>query len=164
MKISLIVAYSQNKAIGLNNRMLWRLRDDFKNYKKITMGHCLIMGRKTFESIGSPLPGRTSIVISRNKDYEVPEGVILTDSLEGALEVARLTGDDECFINGGGEIYSLALPHVTTAYITEVDTEIEKADAFFPKVDFSSWKEVDSFTHQKDKSNDHNWTFFKYEK
>jgi dihydrofolate reductase len=164
MKVSLIVALSKNKAIGLNNRMLWRLRDDFKNYKKITMGHCLIMGRKTFESIGSPLPGRTSIVISRNKDYEVPEGVHLAESLEDALEVARLTGDDECFINGGGEIYSLALPLVTTAYITEVDTEIEKADAFFPEIDFSSWKEVDSFTHEKDKSNDHNWTFFKYEK
>ncbi len=164
MKVSLIVAYSKNKAIGLNNRMLWRLKDDFKNYKKITMGHSLIMGRKTFESIGSPLPGRTSIVISRNKDYEVPDGVYLTDSVEGALEIAKSLGDDECFINGGGEIYTQAMPFVTTAYITKVDVIIDKADAFFPDIDFSSWNEVESFTHQKDKSNDHNWSFSKYEK
>jgi dihydrofolate reductase len=164
MIISLIVAFSKNKAIGLDNKMLWRLSDDFKNYKKITMGHSLIMGRKTFESIGKPLPGRTSIIITRNKDYSAPEGVHVTYSLEEAIDLAKSLGETECFINGGGEIYKQSLSLVDRAYITTVDCVIAKADAFFPETDFKDWKESDSFKFSKDDKNEYDWSFAVYNK
>ena len=100
MIVSVIVAYSKNLAIGLDNKMLWRLSDDFKNYKKITTGHCLVMGRKTFESIGKPLPNRTSIIITRNTDYQAPEGCYIVHSLEEGIAKAKELGETECFING----------------------------------------------------------------
>ncbi len=164
MIISAIVAVSKNMAIGLDNKMLWRLSDDFKNYKKITTGHCLIMGRKTFESIGRPLPNRTSIIITRNKDYQAPEGCFVVHSLEQGIEKARQLGDDECFINGGGQIYKEALPVIQRAYMTNVDCTIEKADAFFPKIDFTSWKLIESFSHPKDEKNEYSWEFNYYER
>lgn len=164
MIISTIVAYAKNHAIGLDNQMLWRLSDDFKNYKKITTGHCLLMGRKTFESIGKPLPNRTSIIITRNLEYKAPTGCFTVHSLEAGINLAISLGETECFINGGAEIYSLAMPLVTRAYITEVDCEISKADAFFPKIDFNSWNLKESFTHPKDEKNEFSFTFSLYEK
>ena len=164
MIISVIVAYSKNYAIGLENKMLWRLSDDFKNYKKITTGHCLIMGRKTFESIGKPLPNRTSIILTRNKNYQIPEGHFVVHSLEDGLKKAKELGDTECFINGGAQVYEEAINIVNRAYITTVDCNIEKADAFFPKIDFSTWKEVEGFTHSKDEKNEYSWEFKKYER
>jgi dihydrofolate reductase len=164
MMVSLIVAYSKNRAIGLDNKMLWRLSDDFKNYKKITMGHCLLMGRKTFESIGKPLPGRTSIVITRNRDYIVPEGVHITHSLEQAIDLAKNLGETECFINGGGEIYRQSLPLVERVYVTDVDCVISKADAYFPDVDFSKWRKTSGFDFIKDDKNQYDWSFSIFEK
>lgn len=164
MIVSLIVAYSKNMAIGLDNKMLWHLSDDFKNYKKVTMGHSLIMGRKTFESIGKPLPGRTSILITRNKNYRAPDGVYITHSLKEAIELAKSLGDSECFINGGGEIYKESLPFVDKLYLTEVDCTIEKADAFFPEVDLLKWNKVDGFKFSKDSKNEYDWSFSLYEK
>ena len=162
MIISLIVAFSKNRAIGLDNKMLWRLSDDFKNYKKITMGHCLIMGRKTFESIGKPLPGRTSIIITRNKSYQAPERVHITHSLDEAINLAKTLGDEECFINGGGEIYKQSLDLIDKVYLTRVDCEIKHADAFFPEIDFSSWSKIGGFDFSADEKNDHNWSFSTY--
>ena len=164
MKVSIIVAHSENLAIGLDNKMLWRLSDDFKNYKKITMGHCLVMGRKTFESIGKPLPGRTSIVISRNKSYSVPDEVVLVHSLEDALKHAESIGETNCFINGGGEIYKQSIPHLTDAHITFVHTEISKADAFLPQIDLSLWNKKETFDFNKDEKNQYNWTYTHFEK
>jgi len=164
MIISVIVAYSKNQAIGLDNKMLWRLSDDFKNYKKITTGHCLIMGRKTFESIGKPLPNRTSIIVTRNKEYQAPENCYIVHSLEEGIEKARDLGDLECFINGGAQIYTEAMPKVNRAYITTVDCSIEKADAYFPTIDFTSWNEVSGFSHPKDEKNEYSWEFKQYER
>lgn len=164
MIISLIVAYSKNRAIGLDNKMLWHLSDDFKNYKKITTGHCLVMGRKTFESIGKPLPNRTSIIITRNTEYKAPEGCYVVYSLEEALDTAKKLGETECFINGGAQIYEQSLEYVTRAYITDVDCEIEKADTYFPNVDFTAWEKIESFEHPKDEKNEYPWTFNLYER
>lgn len=164
MIISVIVAYSKNYAIGLDNKMLWRLSDDFKNYKKITSGHCLVMGRKTFESIGKPLPNRTSIIITRNPAYSAPEGCFVVHSLEEGITKARELGETECFINGGAQIYKQSLPLINKAYITNVDCEIANADTFFPEIDFGLWKKIETFHHKRDERNDHSWTFNLYEK
>lgn len=164
MIISVIVAYSKNYAIGLENKMLWHLSDDFKNYKKVTTGHCLLMGRKTFESIGKPLPNRISIIITRNLDYSAPEGCYIVHSLEEGITKAKALGETECFINGGAQIYEQSIPLINKAYITDVDCEIKNADTFFPKINFDSWKKVDSFCHHKDDKNEYSWTFNVYEK
>ena len=164
MIISVIVAYSKNLAIGLDNKMLWRLSDDFKNYKKITTGHCLIMGRKTFESIGKPLPNRTSIIMTRDKGYQVPSGHYIVHSLEDGIKKAKELGETECFINGGAQIYKEAMSKINRAYITTVDCTIDKADAFFPNIDFSTWTEIETFSHLKDKKNEYSWKFNKYER
>ena len=164
MIISAIVAYSKNFAIGLDNKMLWHLSDDFKNYKKITSGHCLLMGRKTFESIGKPLPNRTSIIITRNKNYIVPEECYIVHSLEAGIKKAKALGETECFINGGAQIYEQSLPLLDRAYITTVDCEVENADAFFPQIDFSNWKKSQSFKHQQDEKNEYNWAFSIFDK
>ena len=164
MIISVIVAYSKNLAIGLDNKMLWRLSDDFKNYKAITTGHCLIMGRKTYESIGKPLPNRTSIIITRNKDYRAPTGCYVVHCLEEGLKKAKDLGDTECFINGGAQIYAEAMPLVNRAYITTVDCSIKNADAYFPKIDFSKWSHIKSFKHIKDDKNEYSWEFNHYDR
>jgi dihydrofolate reductase len=164
MIISVIVAYSKNLAIGFDNKMLWRLSDDFKNYKKITTGHCLVMGRKTFESIGKPLPNRTSIIVTRNLNYKAPDGCFVSHSLEEGINKAKELGDTECFINGGAQIYKEAMALVNRAYITTVDCTIDKADAFFPTIDFSSWNLVHEFSHPKDEKNEYSWNFNQYEK
>ena len=164
MITSLIVAYSKNMAIGLNNKMLWRLSDDFKNYKKMTTGHCLIMGRKTFESIGKPLPNRTSIIITRNKDYHADTSCYIVHSLDEAIQKAQLLGESEVFINGGGQIYKEALEIIDRLYITEVDCYISQADTFFPKIDFLKWEKKEGFFYKKDLKNEYNWSFSLYEK
>lgn len=164
MIISVIAAYSKNFAIGFDNKMLWHLSDDFKNYKKITSGHCLVMGRKTFESIGKPLPNRTSIIITRNLNYKAPEGCHIVYSLEEAIAKAKALGETECFINGGAEIYKQSISFINKAYITDVDCEIDHADAFFPKINFDTWKMIESFHHPKDGKNEYSWTFNVFEK
>src|ERR1041385_6253429 len=117
MNLSIIVALSENNVIGVKKALPWHLSADLKRVKAITMGHHLIMGRKTFESIGKPLPGRTIIIITRNKDYKV-EGCIVVPSLEEALKAVK--NDDEPFIFGGGEIFNQALPLVNKIYMTRI--------------------------------------------
>ena len=136
MKISMIVAYGKNWEIGLDNQMLWHISEDFKNFKTITSGHHILMGRKTFESIGKPLPNRTSLVLS-NSGFE-HEGVHSFNNVQKAFDFARETGEEELFIIGGANIYENLFPYVDKMYLSEVDYEGE-ADAFLKEIDFSTW-------------------------
>ena len=136
MKISMIVAYGKNWEIGLNNEMLWHISEDFKNFKTITSGHHILMGRKTFESIGKPLPNRTSLVLS-NSGFE-HEGVHTFSDVQEAFNFARQSAEEELFIIGGANIYETLFPYVDKMYLSEVDFE-GIADAFLKPIDFSTW-------------------------
>lgn len=141
IKIAMIAAVGRNGAIGAEGELPWRLPSDFAFYKRTTMGKPLIMGRKTFQSIGKPLPGRTNIVVTRQKDY-APEGVEvfgdLRQALDRALDIAARDGVDEVFINGGGEIYRAAMAMAERLYVTHVDAE-PVGDTFFPAIDPEVW-------------------------
>ena len=139
MKLSLIVAVAENGVIGHNNQLIWHLPNDLKQFKRLTTGHSIIMGRKTFESIGKPLPNRTSIIISRNTDFQI-EGCITVSSLENAILEAKKIETEEVFVIGGAEIYRLALPIVDKIYLTEVHHAYE-GDTFFPTIDKTIWQE-----------------------
>lgn len=136
MIISIIVAIAENNAIGKNNELLWHLSGDLKKFKQITTGHTIIMGRKTFESIGKPLPNRRSIVITRNSNYQVPEGVIVAQSLEDAFSYCY--AEKEVFVIGGGQIYKTALPLADKLYLTTVHKNFD-ADTFFPEINMPEW-------------------------
>jgi dihydrofolate reductase len=136
MKISMIVAYGKNWEIGLNNQMLWHISEDFKNFKTITSGHHILMGRKTFESIGKPLPNRTSLVLTRG-DFS-HEGVYTFNDVHEAFNKARSAGEEELFIIGGANIYETLFDYVDKMYLSEVDFEGE-ADAYLKQIDFSTW-------------------------
>jgi len=136
-KISMIAAIaSENRALGKNNRLIYHIPEDLKRFKEITLGHPIIMGRKTFESIGQPLPNRTNIIITRDLEYFV-EGAVIVHSLEEALRQAQ--GDDEIFIIGGGQIYQEAIKTADKLYLTIVEGN-PQADTFFP--DYSDFKKV----------------------
>ncbi len=138
MSLSLIVAMAQNRTIGVNNTLPWRCPEDMKHFKALTMGHHMIMGRKTFDSIGKPLPGRTTVVVTRNSDLEI-EGCQIAHSLHAAI--AACAGDDEIFIVGGAELYRQAIALVDTLYITEVQKDVD-GDAHFPEFDREAWQET----------------------
>lgn len=137
MIISAIAAVGHNRVIGKNNKLLWQLPLELKMFKETTMGHHLIMGRKTFES-HPPLKGRTSIVLTRDATYQVPEGCIIAHTLQSALNIARNRNEREVFVVGGEEIYTIAMPYVQKLYVTEVDFTGE-GDAYFPKIDWNEW-------------------------
>lgn len=147
--IAAIVAVAQNGIIGADNKMLWHIPEDFKHYKATTMGKPLIMGRKTFESIvaqlGKPLPGRTSIVVTRRNDLESSDDVVYVSSLDEAIKTAKSIaareGVDEIFINGGGEIYKAALPVTERIYLTLVQHDYE-GDTSFPVLNETEWRET----------------------
>jgi len=136
-RISIIVAMALNRTIGINNTLPWRCPEDLKHFKSLTMGHHMIMGRKTFDSIGKPLPGRTSVVVTRNPELKI-EGCIVAHTLDEAI--AACAGDAEIFIVGGAELYTQALPLVDTLYITEVQQQVT-GDAYFPSFDKNVWQE-----------------------
>lgn len=138
MKISIVVAHDQHLAIGRNNEIPWHLPNDLKYFKKITSGHCVVMGRKCFESIGKPLPNRTNIIITRDKNFKA-EGCLVVHSFDEAEHIATQLNEKELMIIGGGEIYTYYLSKAHTLYITEVDVYIQDAEIFFPKVDFTSF-------------------------
>lgn len=148
MHLSIIVAVSENGVIGLNNQLIWRLPDDLKRFKKLTLGHPMIMGRKTFESIGKPLPGRQSIIITRDKNFSF-EGTIVVHSLEEAIDEAKKTGTDEAFVIGGGDIYNQVQGFADKLYITKVHTETE-GDTFFKIENPDLWEEITKKYHDKD--------------
>jgi dihydrofolate reductase len=137
-KISIICALAENRAIGKNNRLLWHIPEDLKRFQKLTRGHVVIMGRKTFESIGRALPERVNIVISRDLDFK-PENCLVASSFEDALEKARQVEKDEIFIIGGGQVYNQAIGQTDKLYLTIVPGSYE-ADTFFP--DYSVFKKI----------------------
>lgn len=139
-RISLVVAMAENRVIGRGNALPWKISEDLKNFKKITMGKPILMGRKTYASIGRPLPGRTNIVISRD-DAFAAEGVKIAPQLTAALAKARAEDPKEIMIIGGAQIYELALPIADRIYLTEVHETIE-GDAWFPKFDRADWRET----------------------
>lgn len=144
MIVSLIVAQGPKREIGLNNKLLWHISEDLKNFKKITTGKAIVMGRKTFESIGKPLPDRKNIVLTRDKNFSFPGLDVITDPLM-AFDLALEFNDSdesELVIIGGAEIYNIYLPFVQKIYLTEVDYKGE-ADAYFPEIDRSQWEEKD---------------------
>lgn len=137
--LSLIVAHADNRVIGLNNQLPWHLPEDLKRFKQLTMGHHIIMGRKTYESLGRLLPGRTTVIVTRNPNYQV-EGAKVVNSIPQAL--AACVQDTEPFLIGGAEMYALGLPNVTRLYITRVHQQIA-GDAFFPEVDMTQWQLIE---------------------
>lgn len=140
MKIAIIAAVSENNVIGFKGKIPWHLPEDLKRFKKITMGHHIIMGRKTFESIRKPLPGRINIVITRNQKYKA-KGCITAFSLDEALQIARKNGESEVFVIGGASVYIQATEIGDKIYITKINKEY-KGDTFFPKIKKSKWKIV----------------------
>ena len=143
MRLAAIVAMASNRCIGKDNTLPWRLPADLKRFKQLTLGHTLILGRKTYESIGRPLPGRTMVVLTRQRDY-APEGVRVAHSLEQALELAR---GDEVFIAGGADLYQQTLERVRRLYLTRIERAYE-GDTFFPEVDLSAWRLVAEEHHE----------------
>jgi len=161
MKISIIAALASNNVIGRANQLPWHLSADLKRFKALTMGHHLIMGRKTFESIGRPLPGRTTIVVTRRSDFNGAD-VIVAPSLDAALDVAR--GDDEVFIAGGADVYEQMIHRAQRMYLTRVHVDAE-GDAFFPEFDdVTEWSLVDSEHHEPDEKNPLPYSFLTYER
>ncbi|MCO4794687.1 MAG: dihydrofolate reductase [Bacteriovoracaceae bacterium] len=137
MIISIIVAIGKNGEIGNKGNLLWHLPADLKKFKETTMGHHMIMGRKTFESIGKALPGRTTVIVTRNNDYK-KESCLIASSLEEAISIAKEAGEQEVMIIGGGEIYKQSLPLAQKIYLTEVEY-VGEADTFFPTLDNQNW-------------------------
>ncbi len=163
MIISVIVAVSENNVIGKNNDIPWHLPTDLKYFKKVTTGHHIIMGRKTYESIGRPLPNRTNIVVSRNKDLKI-EGVTVVQSVDAALALAQMNGEDEAFIIGGESIYKSLLPEAERLYLTRVFTQIEGGTAFFPQYNEKMWIETNKYPYLPDDEHAYSYTMFVYER
>jgi dihydrofolate reductase len=155
--VSLIVAMDEKGGIGKDNRLPWHLSSDLRRFKQLTLGHHLIMGRKTYETIGKPLPGRATIVITRNVQFN-PAGCQVTNSLEKALVLAQRNGETEAFIAGGGEIFIIALPLADRIYLTQLHTVVE-ANIFFPLLSYRDWNEIESIEQQADEKNDYPYTF-----
>lgn len=163
MKIILIVAKAKNQVIGKDKQLIWKLSADLKRFKNLTIGNFILMGRKTFESLGKPLPNRTHLIITRNPDFQAPEGHYAFLSLEDAVIFCNKLGVDKLFIIGGGEIYREALPLCDQLEITEVDAEPE-GDTFFPEIDSDQWKEVGREEFPSDEKNEYPYAFVTYEK
>lgn len=160
MKICLIVAFDENRLIGNNNTLPWHLPADLKHFKQITMGHHMIMGRKTFDSIGKPLPGRTSIIITRKNNLTI-EGCIVVNTLNEALK--KCEGQEEVFIIGGAQIFECTLPLATDLFITQIHHSFE-GDTFFPEVPESYWEEVSRVKNEPDEKNEWPYSFIHYRK
>lgn len=162
LRISLVVAVSENGVIGQNGKLPWRLSDDLKLFKQTTLNHYILMGRKTYESIGRPLPQRVNIVISRQADYAAP-GIQVVPNLSKAFEQAEAASEKEVFVIGGGEIYRLALPYSHQIYLTRVKVEIE-GDTFFPELDPKIWQEKSRVPYPADEKNQYPFDFIVLEK
>ncbi|HAF30202.1 MAG TPA: dihydrofolate reductase [Bacteroidales bacterium] len=154
--LSIIVAIAENNVIGKDNDLIWHLPRDMKHFKDTTTGHYIIMGRKTFESNGKPLPNRTNIIITRDKNYKA-EGCIIVNSLEDAIEEAK--NDTEAFIIGGGVIYKLAMPLVDRIYLTKIHHSFD-GDTFFPEINMNDWIEADRRDFEPDEKNKYAFTIF----
>jgi dihydrofolate reductase len=160
-ELTIIVAAGENNAIGKDNALIWHLSDDLKRFKALTNGHHIIMGRKTFESFPKPLPNRVHIVITKQKNYQVPKDVIVVNSLEEAITYSK--NDTQPFIIGGGEIYKQAMGFVDKIELTRVHETFD-ADAFFPEIGASIWKETNNTFHNKDNEHKYPFSFITYKR
>jgi dihydrofolate reductase len=165
MKVSIMVAYAHNRVIGKDNQLPWRLPRDLKRFKEKTFGHYMLMGRKTYESLDAPLPGRTSVVITRNPGYQVPAEAHVVSSIEVGLEIAHQAGETEAFVIGGEEIFRLALERqlVDCMYLTVIDSLIE-GDAFFPDFNLTQWEEISRMHWEADEKNPYPFDFIDLQK
>lgn len=154
---SIIVAKADNNVIGKNNSLIWHMPADLRHFKSKTMGHYIIMGRKTFESMDKPLPGRTSIVVTRNKDYRA-EGCLIVHHVQEAFDIAEANKQKEVFILGGAQIYDITLDAADKIYLTEIKATLE-GDTFFPEIDKSKWREVRREEHEADEKNPYPYAF-----
>ncbi|WP_313808031.1 dihydrofolate reductase [Flavobacterium sp.] len=157
--LTLIAAAAENNAIGKDNDLLWHLPDDFKHFKQITSGHYIIMGRKTFESFPKPLPNRTHVIITRQKDYDAPEDCIVVSSLKKAIAVCP--ENEAVFVIGGGEIYKQAIEIADKIELTRVHAEFD-ADTFFPEINDKDWELVSENHHPKDEKHQFSFSFLTY--
>src|SRR5687768_15459914 len=155
MRLSLIVAMARNRVIGADGKIPWHLPNELKLFKSLTMGHHIVMGRKTYESIGRLLPGRTTVIVTKQRDYAVP-GAIVAHSVKEAL--AACANDDECFVIGGAELFRETLPIADRLYLTVVDAE-PAGDTFMPDFELSAWKETSSQTFAADEKHAHPYRF-----
>ena len=162
MIISLIVAMDENRAIGIQNHLPWYLPDDLKRFKTLTMGHHLIMGRKTYESIGQSLPGRIMIIITRQHDYQ-PDSCLVVNSLREAIDLAAAQQETEAFIIGGGQIFAQSIDLADRIYLTLVHTRVT-AGVYFPEFERNNWVEVESIHHPADTKHPYPFTFITLEK
>ena len=167
MRKALIVAMAQNRVIGRNNALPWYLPGDLRYFKQATMGKPILMGRKTFESIGRPLPGRLNVVITRDAEWEAPTGVVAEQSLEAAYRraeaQAELEGGDEIMIIGGGQIYADALADIDRMYVTQVHADVD-GDAWFPEVDWDQWEELGREDFSASENNPYDYSFVVYQR
>ena len=160
--LSIVVAKAKNNIIGKDNKIIWYLPEDLKHFKNLTTGHTIIMGRKTFESLGKPLPNRKHIIFSQNPDFKVDdENVEVVHSL---LQIQDLIeGKEEVFVIGGAMIYNFLMPYVSKMYVTEIEKEFE-GDTFFPSIDETIWKETSREKGLKDENNNLDYYFVTYER
>jgi dihydrofolate reductase len=159
--ITLIVAMGKNREIGKENQLLWHLPKDLKRFKELTSGYPIIMGRKTYESIGKPLPNRTNIVISRKNDW-FEEGILIVGSIKEAVKFAKKI-DEEVFVIGGGNIYEQTIDLADKLEVTLVDAVLD-ADTFFPKINEKVWQKTNEEYHQKDEKNEFDFCFQTFER
>ena len=160
--LSIVVAKAKNNIIGKNNGMLWFLPEDLKRFKEKTDGHVIIMGRKTFESLGKILPNRKHIVFTQNPDFKVDDENV--EVVHSMLEIKEyIDNDEENFVIGGAMIYSLTMPHVTKMYVTEINKDFD-GDTFFPKINTSIWKETRREKGKQDENNKFDYDFVTYER
>ena len=157
MIISLIVAMDEKRGIGKDGRLPWRLSSDLKRFRELTMGHHMIVGRKTFESIGKPLPGRQTIVVTGNLTFK-PDRCFVTNSVQAAFALAQERGEPEVFVIGGAEIYAQVLDVAERIYLTQVHAEVD-ADTFFPELKHDRWTETQSTFQAADERNQYSFSF-----
>ena len=157
--ITIIVEAAENDAIGKNNDLIWNLPDDLKRFKRLTSGHCIIMGRKTFDSFPGLLPNRKHIVISKKSDSYFPEEVIIVNNFEDALKATN--EDINPYVIGGGQIYNLAMKYCDIIELTRVHEKFE-ADTFFPKISKNEWKLINEEKHEKDERHKYSFTYKTY--
>ncbi len=162
MIMSLLVAADEKNGIGKDGKLPWHLGADLKLFKRLTMGHHILMGRKTYESIGHPLPGRETLILTRSRDYTVP-GATIVASLDEGIQIAEDRGEIELFVIGGGQVFAQALPLADRIYLTRVHTNSE-SQVFFPELKREDWVEVEGSDHLADVENDFGFHFSRLEK
>lgn len=160
--LSLIVAKAKNNIIGKDNKLIWHLPEDLKHFKEITTGHTIIMGRKTFESLGRVLPNRKHIIFSQNPDFKVNDKNV--EVVHSLLQIQDLIeGEEEAFVIGGAMIYNFLMPYVKKMYVTQIDKEFE-GDAFFPKINEEEWQVIDTQKGIQDENNNLDYEFITYKR